>query len=157
MQHKQIRVIGVGNRFRGDDAAGLVVARRLRSELPGDVEVLEQEGEPAALIAAWEGARAVWLVDAVGSGAEPGSVHRLEAAERELPAGLFRASTHALGIADAVELARALDRLPERVVVYGIGGDDFGAGEGLSPRVEAAVDTVVDRVREEVVACMRRL
>ena len=86
-----LRVVCVGNRWRSDDAAGLEVARRLEGTLPPRVELVEREGEPTALIDAWEGADALWLVDAVSSGAEAGTVHRLDASEHELPAELFRA------------------------------------------------------------------
>jgi hydrogenase maturation protease len=141
--------VGVGNSWRGDDAAGLVTARRLRGLLC-DVEVVEREGEPLALVETWSHYAALWIVDAVSSGAPAGTVHRLEAGERELPHELFRASTHAFGVAESVELARALGTLPGQVVVYGIEGSSFAAGEGLSAEVEQAVDGVVDAVREEV-------
>jgi len=144
-------VIGVGNPWRSDDGAGLAVAQHLDG-LTG-ATVLEREGEPAALIDAWEGARSLWLVDAVSSGAAPGTVHRLDAAEQSLPADMFRASTHHLGLADAVELARALGRLPDQVVFYGIEGESFDAGEGLTPIVQAAVAEVAQAVREEVERC----
>ena len=151
-----VRVVGVGNRWRRDDAAGLAVAERLRDTLPAGVEVVEREGEPAALIEAWEGADAVWVIDAVSSGSPPGTVHRVEAGGTPLPASLFRASTHALGLADAVELARALGRLPAELVVLGIEGCNLEAGEGISPEVAAAVERVAATVRQEVEACTRR-
>jgi hydrogenase maturation protease len=115
--------------------------------------VLEREGEPAGLIDAWNGAEALWLVDAVSSGSPPGTVHRIDVAEQELPSDLFRASTHHLGLAEAVELARALGRLPERVVFYGIEGGSFDAGEGLTPAVEDAVGEVAAAIRKEVETC----
>jgi hydrogenase maturation protease len=149
-------VIGVGNPWRGDDGAGLAVARRLRGTLPDGVDVLEREGEPTSLLDAWEGADALWLVDAVSSGAPPGTLHRLDAAEQELPAGMFGASTHHFGLAEAVELARALGRLPRRTVVFGVEGARFDAGEGLTPEVDAAAARVAEAVREEVLACTRR-
>ena len=70
---------------------------------------------------------------------------------RPLPAVFSRSSTHSFGVAEAVELARALGRLPARVVVFGIEGRDFTPGEGLSPDVDAAVDEVVRRVTEEAI------
>ena len=51
----------------------------------------------------------------------------------------LRSSTHAFGVADAVELARALGRLPGRLDVYAIEGASFAAGDRLSPAVERAV------------------
>lgn len=150
-----VTVIGVGNVWRGDDAVGLVVARRLRHVLR-EADVIECEGEPVQLLDAWEAAEAAWVVDAVSSGATPGTVHRLDATQAELPRELFRSSTHAFGLAESIELARALDRLPARLVVFGIEGASFGAGEGLSTAVEEAAGRVEAAVREEVEKCTRR-
>ena len=149
-----LKVVCVGNPWRCDDAAGLAVAARLRGTLPPDVELLEREGEPTALIEAWEGATALWLVDAVSSGAEPGTLHRLDASETELPTELFRRSTHHVGVAEAVELARVLGRLPGRTVVFGVEGGSFEIGDELTPAVAAAIEPAAEAVREEVAACM---
>src|SRR5271165_7198320 len=114
-----IVVIGVGNEYRSDDGAGIAVARRLRERFPTGVTILEENGEGAALIDAWQGATRVMLVDAVRSGAPPGTIHRLDAQAAPLPAGFFHYSTHAFSVAEAVELARSLGQLPSHVTVYG--------------------------------------
>jgi hydrogenase maturation protease len=144
-------VIGIGNAWRSDDAAGLAVARLLAGTLPEGVDVLEREGEPTSLIDSWEGVDSVWLVDAVSSGAEPGTVHRHDAGERELPAAIFRTSTHHFGLAEAIELARAVGRLPRTTIVYGIEGASFATGERLSREVDSATARVAEAVRREVV------
>ena len=64
--------------------------------------MVEHEGEPIELIEAFGDARMTWLVDAVCSGAPPGSLHRFDAGDRPLPAALFRVSTHRLGLHDAL-------------------------------------------------------
>ena len=64
----------------------------------------------------------------------------------EVPVPPSSVGTHALGIAHAVAVARALDRLPQRLVVVGIEADDTGFGDGLSPRVAAAVAQAVDLI-----------
>lgn len=144
-------VIGVGNSWRGDDAAGLEVVRRLRRPAPPpEVTVVEQEGEPASLLDAWTGADRVLVVDGVSSGSRPGTLHRFEASDGPLPAQLFRSSTHALGVAEAIELARELDRLPSGLTVYGVEGENFGPGEGLTPEVEAAVERLVSELCDEL-------
>jgi hydrogenase maturation protease len=148
-------VIGIGNAWRSDDGAGLAVARLLAGTLPEGIDVLEREGEPTSLIDAWEGADAVWLVDAVSSGAEPGTVYRHDASEQQLPAAVFRTSTHHFGLAEAIELARAVGRLPRTTIVYGIEGASFETGERLSPDVDCATARVAEAVREEVVRSTR--
>ncbi|MBN1529374.1 MAG: hydrogenase maturation protease [Thermoleophilaceae bacterium] len=142
-------MLGIGNPWRGDDAAGLEVARRLRE---AGLRALEREGEPSTLLDAWEGEREVILVDAVSSGCEPGTVHRLDAAAAPLPAELFAVSTHHLSVADAVELARSLGRLPERLELYGIEGAAFDAGGGMTPAVAEAVEAVAAELRARLSA-----
>jgi hydrogenase maturation protease len=139
-------LVGVGNDWRGDDGAGLALARRLHGELAG-VRVLETRCDPAALLDAWSGADHVLVVDAVRSGAEPGTIHRI--ADGPLPAGM-RGSTHALGLAEAVELSRALGRLPARLEIYGIEGARFEPGAGLTPPVARAVQTLCADLRERL-------
>ena len=152
MSAARVLVIGVGNPYRRDDAAGRIAVRRLRPRVPGAVGTLEHDGEGAALMEAWREAELVILIDAVASRAPPGTVHRFDVRAGPLPAALVRDSTHAVGVPEAVELARALGRLPRRLIVYGIEGRAFDAGEGLSPEVERAVDGVVDSVLNDVLA-----
>lgn len=140
-------VIGVGQADRGDDAVGLVVAQHVRAASLVRVTVVESTGEGTALLELWQAAAAVILVDAVQTGAAPGTVYRLDAREQPLPAVFLRYSTHAFGVAEAVELARALRRLPPSLVIYGIEGHDFTFGAGLSPAVARAVPAVVAQIQ----------
>ena len=143
-------VIGVGNPLRGDDAAGVAVAERLRPRVPADVEVVSCSEEPSRLMEAWDGADSVVLVDTVSSGEAPGTLHRFEAGEESVPARTFRSSTHAIGIADTIELARALGRLPRRVRVYGVEAGGFATGAPLTPAVETAVVALVRAVLNDL-------
>jgi hydrogenase maturation protease len=145
-----IAVIGVGNEYRSDDAVGIVVARRLRELLLAKITVLEESGEGAALIDSWKGATWVMLLDAVHSGAAPGTIHRFDARAAQIPTGFFHYSTHAFSVAEAIELARSLGQLPPHLIVYGIEGENFAAGVGLSHAVEQAVERVVEQAATEV-------
>ncbi len=150
----RVLVIGVGNDFRSDDAVGLVVARRLGERNVDGIAVVEAPGEGISLIDAWDEADAVILIDAVRSGSVPGTIHRLS--RRALTRGddIFFHSTHAISVSDAIELARATNRLPKRLIVVGIEGEDFRAGLGLSQEVKAAVSSAVETVLEEAKAMM---
>jgi hydrogenase maturation protease len=139
-------IIGLGNEYRRDDAVGLIVARHLKEAAPEHVRVLEESGEGTALMDSWKDADAVILIDAIHSGAKPGTLRRLDAHTQPVPTRFFHYSTHAFGAAEAIELARALGQLPPRLIVYGIEGETFEAGLGLSPEVEKTAQKVVDRV-----------
>jgi len=145
-----ILLIGVGNDYRGDDGVGLLIARRLEARRLPNVAVIEEAGDVATLMEAWTNADMVMLFDAVRSGAEPGTIHRFDAHVRPIPAKLFRYSTHAFSVAEAIELARVLGRLPPHLVVYGVEGKAFEAGTTLSVEAETAAHRVVERVAREI-------
>ena len=140
-------MIGVGNEWRGDDAAGIAVARELIDSHAPPGRVTVHEGECMALVETWGDELDVVVVDAASSGAAAGTVHRFDASQGPLPAALLRSSTHAFGVPDAVELARSLDRLPRTLRVYAIEGRSFGAGDPLTPSVARAVTEVADELR----------
>jgi hydrogenase maturation protease len=143
-----ILIIGIGNEYRSDDAVGLLVARRLQAQKPSYAVILEATGEGTALMEAWKGAARVILVDAVTSEAPAGTIHQLDAQAGPMLPGLFALSTHAFGVAEAIELARVLGNLPARLVVFGIEGKRFIAGVGLSPEVERAAREAVERIAQ---------
>jgi hydrogenase maturation protease len=144
-----VRVIGVGNPMREDDAAGIEAARRLAEHGCAEVDARTCRADPGELLEAMLGAPDVIIVDAMSAGTDPGTVVRIDASATPLPAELFRGSTHGLGVAEAVELARTLGVLPARLVIYGIEGRNYRAGMPLSRDVAFAVGQVVARIEHE--------
>lgn len=143
-------VIGVGNPMRGDDAAGRHVARLLAESPPDGVTIHESTGTPDSLMDLWQDAAAVVLVDASQSGNPPGAIERFDVSTEPLPTSCLHCSTHAFGVAEAVELARSLGSLPPRVIVFGIEGISFEHGEKLSAEIEEAVPRAADLVEAEL-------
>ena len=152
-------VIGLGSPDRGDDAVGSAVARAVAARHP-EVAVVDHE-DPTALLDLWAGHSPVVVVDAVRSGAPVGTVHWLETGPAGPPvstgAGTHsgQGGTHAVGLAEMVELGRALGRLPPRLVVVGIEADSFDHGEPLTARVAAAVPVAAARVCGAVTTARR--
>jgi len=143
-------IIGVGNEFRGDDAVGLVVARRMAALKLPDIRVIEQTGEGTDLIEAWKGVECVYLIDAVLAQGLVGSVNRFNVHENALPAQYFGVSSHALGVAEAIEISRSLGQLPPKIVIYGISCRSFDPGSSLSTEIQHAVENVVRQLLQEV-------
>jgi hydrogenase maturation protease len=137
-------IFGVGNPDRGDDAAGWLVADLLGDGEGETVTVRRVTADPSAILTdpLWDTADNVVIVDAVRTGAPPGTVHRWDLFEL---CGAPRSSgggTHDLGIATTIALAGALGRLPLAAVVIGIEGRGFDAGAPPSPEVLAAIERV---------------
>ncbi len=147
-------VIGVGNELRGDDGAGIEAARALRAMVDqSEALVLEQHGEALGLIDQWDGFPAAIIIDAIGAGEPAGALRRIDASCEPVPAGLRSStSTHAVGVGEAIELARAVDRLPPTVLVHGVQGESFDTGSPISAAGRAAIAPLAERVRYEIAA-----
>ena len=143
-------VIGIGNPDRGDDGAGPALLRRLRGRVGEDIELIAHAGEAAALIDLLQDATRAYLIDACRSGRPPGTLRRIDAHACSLPRDGRESSTHGLGVAQALELARALTLLPRRCVVYCIEGGSYALGAPLSAPVLAAIDTLAARLLAEL-------
>lgn len=143
-------VIGVGNEFRRDDGAGPAVVARLHGQLPGSIELLVSDGEPARMIEAWTGARIAVIVDAVrAEPAVPGRLHRLVLHEPGAGAA-GPVSSHGFGLDDAIGLAQVLGRMPGRLIVHAVEAADLSQGTGLTPAVAAAIDELAAAVRRDL-------
>jgi hydrogenase maturation protease len=144
-----IRVVGVGSPL-GDDALAWEVVQNLRErpELRPDVEVYIVAGGQR-ILDVLDGRGTLLLVDAVATGARPGTIHRFEWPDGRVEA-MRPGSTHDLRPAEALRLAAALQIAPPRVVVFGIEVDNVDPQPGLSPFVIAAVPELVRRLVEEL-------
>jgi hydrogenase maturation protease len=143
-------VIGVGNDFRRDDGAGPAVLARLRDLAPPGVRLVITDGEPTRLIEAWAGAALAVIVDAVRADPpRPGTVHRFVVDESAARTGRA-ASSHGLGLDDAIALAVALDRMPTRLIVHAIEAADLTQGPGLTPPVAAAIGAVATAILDDL-------
>jgi hydrogenase maturation protease len=147
-----VHIIGTGSPF-GDDSLGWAAAEALRHALAMDDEsfkwieasILDRPG--AMLPLHWQGADIVILLDAVRSGATPGTRHCLDA--RDLPDTSTLCSSHGFGIASAIGLAQALGNMPSNLLLRGMEADPAWRGFGLSPAVAAALPSFVADIAEE--------
>ncbi|MEZ5931069.1 MAG: hydrogenase maturation protease [Alphaproteobacteria bacterium] len=145
-------IIGVGNADRGDDGAGLAVVTLLRerSDHADGVRLIQHWGEASGLVEAMAGWDRVLIIDAAASCKAPGDHHVFDVSTTPLPSDLTETSSHGFGVAQAIELARALGSLPRDCRVYAIEGESFEAGAALSDRVQAAVGTVAEAIMQSL-------
>jgi hydrogenase maturation protease len=129
-----IRIIGIGSPL-GDDAAGLVAARRLAAAPPRGCQVIAADRPGAGLIDLLEGAA-------------PGAIHVLNL--REIGAlGERLVSSHGIGVASAIELAAKLERAPVRGRLIGIEAATGGRGlDEISPAVKDAIERAIALARK---------
>lgn len=143
---KKTLLIGIGNEYRSDDGIGLIIVRQIQKKRILSIIVKEASGEGTALMEAWQGFQNVLIVDAVSSGATPGTIFKINAKKETVPIEFFHYSTHAFSVAEAVELARTMNSLPPNFMIYGIEGKTFAAGVDISPPVKEAANQVIEQI-----------
>jgi len=155
-------VIGLGNPLMGDDGAGVAVLARLRDEwdIPQEVELIDGGTWGMNLLPLVESTRNLILVDAIRSGAAPGTLTVLERCE--LPRYFsLKLSPHQIDLREILALAELRGLLPDNLVAIGIEPERVEMKMSLSPRVSAGLAKVADLVAERLEwaghRCRRRM
>jgi len=142
-------VLGLGNPILRDDAVGLLVAEQLRPLLAGqaDIEVGVDYWGGLRLMERMVGFDRAIVIDAIRSGAEPGTLQILSPGE--LPTQRS-SSAHDVNLLTALKLGRqagAVLPVNERITLLAIEAvDTTNFGEELTPEVAAAIPEAIQTV-----------
>jgi hydrogenase maturation protease len=146
-----ILIVGAGNEYRSDDGVGPIVAKKLGQLLHDRVSVKRAIKDGSELVELCRNHKYVYLIDSVKSGVTPGKIFRFDANSEVLPREAFSCySTHAFNVAEAVEMARSLGCLPEKLIIYGVEGKCFDDGIVFSDEVKASIAEVIIRIKREI-------
>lgn len=152
----RVLILGVGNDFRRDDAAGLVALRSLRGEIDVDADLRESDGEGGRLCELWRCRDNVILLDSSEPGSSPGRIRRVGVLEADQISTSHGTSSHILGVAEAIRLSRRLGELPVNLVVYTIEAADVSMGRGLTLAVADAIPELARCVARELLTIRQR-
>ena len=176
----RLSVIGIGNSWASDDGVGpKAIALLEASWTAGNLGPVRQraiaghqeteDGQKTGAQVAFIKARQadiglldvlassddVILIDAVSSGAAPGTIHRQAWRPNLLTSrGVERASSHGLGVKELLELAGVLDKLPRRIQLWGVEAGSTEPGDRLSPLVEATLPKLVEHLSQAIDAAV---
>jgi hydrogenase maturation protease len=143
-------VLGIGNPLLGDDGFGVEVARRLKEagEVAG-VEIVDGGSQGLYLLPYLQGRSHIIVADAIAFGGEPGEIVRLNA--DQIPARLqVKVSEHQISFHEVLALMQLLGEEPEEFVFFGVEPKSNEWGDGLSPEIAAAVDPVIEKIKEQI-------
>ena len=147
----RVVVLGVGNLLMSDEGVGVRCVELLERErvLPEGVVTIDGGCSSHELLADVEDVDLLIIVDAVSTGAAPGTVVRLD--DDAVPSAFSnKMSPHQHGINDLLATLRLLDRAPKRVILLGVEPARLELGLELSPGVAAALAELCARVVEAV-------
>jgi hydrogenase maturation protease len=144
---KRPGIICVGNADRGDDAVGPVCADLLSQH---GLPVRVSPGDAFELLELFRESKAIFLVDAVVTGSQPpGTIYAFSGESAAVRTAEWTCSTHGLGVAEALRLARTLGVCPEKVCIYGVEASNFGWGEAMSPEVSKVLPELASRIEAD--------
>ena len=145
----KVLIIGLGNPLVSDDSVGLRVVERLKSVLADrqDVEITEDYWGGLRLMERMIGYERAIVIDAICTGAEPGTIHHLRTDSIRTQKS---ASAHDVNLPTALAFGRRAGvSLPddEDVRLVGIEAEDIiNFSEQCTPAVEAAIPLAVKEV-----------
>jgi hydrogenase maturation protease len=143
-------LIGIGNEFRSDDFVGIMTVREIKEQMRPEAQIIEESGEGSKLMEAWNDAKAVVLIDAISSHATPGTISRIDLNEMTIPKNMRLFTTHAFGVAQAVELARGIGSMPAKIILFGIEGKNFSLGFSVSSEVRSSMKRFEQMIIDEL-------
>lgn len=156
---RRVLVAGIGNIFQGDDAFGVSVIHKLSLiGLPECVRLMDIGIRSIDLgFALMDGYELTILVDATARGGEPGTVYTIEIRPEDIPDGEDEESvvnSHGLDPVRVLTLAKNMGAQFRRILLIGceplVLDHDESGYIGLSPVVEASVETAAETIRELV-------
>ena len=149
-----ILIIGIGNPFRGDDGAGWAVVDALEGKVDAGIKLSKIRGDIAELLDVFANYSTVYLIDACSTNALPGHWQRIDARRSPLPQENSQTSTHGLSLSQAIALAKTLDQLPSKLIIYAIAGDLYHLSPTLSPPVAQVISIVAQNILKEEISRM---
>lgn len=152
----KIAVIGIGNPYRGDDGAGWAVIDALEGKISPQIKLCKLRGDLGDLLDHFGNYSIIYMIDACTSEASAGSWQRIDALIDPMLLEQPQTSTHGLSISQAISLARALDQLPSKLIIYAIRGEHYHVSNELSPLVAEAVKIVAYNILQEDL-CMKKV
>lgn len=148
---KKPLIIGIGNPFRSDDGCGLTIAKILQEHLQGDADCLTCSGDPMSLMELWKGRETVFLIDAVLSKTKQvGYIHHFHPSVETIPGIFTNTSTHLLDVIQIIELAKALDKIPTDLYLFGIETKEHAMQEGISPELEKKLPEITEQIAKNI-------
>ena len=143
-------IIGVGNSARSDDGVGAYVADCLAQ---CGFQTLALDVDGTKLFELFTQHEHVLVVDAINSDqVKLGECLEFDALHNDLPVKYFHYSSHLIGVAEGINLAKTLGSLPKILQVFGISGKNFAYGFSLTPQVKEAADNLIERIK---LSCMK--
>lgn len=140
-------IIGIGNEFRGDDAVGIIIARKLKKDFP-TLEIIEFQQTELDLIDYFKRFKSVVLIDAISSTeSKKGTIEKFIIDQDFEFSRLNYFSSHSISLGEILGIAKIMNSLPNKLVIIGINASNFQMGTQISFDIEATYLLVKEEIK----------
>ncbi|MFW5900662.1 MAG: hydrogenase maturation protease [Halodesulfurarchaeum sp.] len=149
----ELAIVAVGNPIMGDDGVGARVVEVLEDSTLGDREdlTLANAGTTAFFaLEAMSGCDRAIVVDAISTGAEPGTVHRYRYVDGAFDGDIPEMTMHDFSFAEALRAGREAYDIPSEVLIFGVEPERIEMSMELSEAIERTVPTLVAHIHDEL-------
>jgi hydrogenase maturation protease len=151
MKSQHIIILGVGCILFSDEGFGVRVIEKLEEQydFPENISIVDGGVLGMNLLGVISQADHLIVVDAIRNKGKPGDVYRLYG--KQIPERIrAKNSIHQVDFLEALTLCRALDKVPETVIV-GVEPEDIETlSVQLTPTIRAKVDPMIHMVLTEL-------
>lgn len=145
-----LTVIGIGNRLRGDDAAGPMVIDGLMELNESQVELIDAGSDAIGILEYLEDRPRVWIIDACSMAKTPGELVKFKPSQVNMVVQEDAQNLHGLGLSASLKMAGDLDMLPDELMIFGIQPESVEFNTGVSPAVRETINQVVKEIHAEI-------
>jgi hydrogenase maturation protease len=149
----EMAIVAVGNPIMGDDGVGATVIETLEESDVGERDdcTLANGGTTAFFaLEAMSGCDRAIVVDAISTGADPGTVHRYRYVDGAFAGDIPEMTMHDFSFAEALQAGREAYDIPDEVLIFGVEPARIEMSMELSEPIEQTVPTLVDYIRDEL-------
>ena len=139
-------VVGVGNLLRCDDGVGIHVVDRLNEVAP-HIDTLDVALGSIEILEAMKGRDRVFIVDAIQTGGEPGTIYRVNLSKGEEPPRVTH--SHGVDLLTTLRLGESLfpGQMPKEMILLAVEVEDvMTLSESCTSKVQASVEKVVEMI-----------
>ena len=150
--HREIMIVGVGNRLLGDEGVGLHIIDKLsRIPIPSYVNIIDCGCDLLNLMAYINKPERIIIIDAIRAGGEPGEIHSFDYS-RLTAMKIHLCSAHQVNIVDALRLIKLIyPSLADcEIIIIGVEPKTIELSNDLSKEVSESIVEVTRSVLEEI-------
>ena len=146
-----LKIIGLGNHLRGDDAIGLHIVEKLRDfSFDAELQLIEAGADAFSLLEHLMADDPLLIIDCALLGKEPGSYVKFELSAAQLQKELQGISLHGFSLAEVLAMAKKMGKVAPCTVI-GVQPKSIGFNRPLSEEVMETIPLIIDDIKKEAI------